>query len=71
MLCRLLHVPQGYLADELGLTRVQLDRRLMGYSRWKASELVAVSQVLRTGLDGEGLPRLDSNQQPVDYVLAA
>ena len=70
-LCRLFQVRQVDLADELGIPTATFARRLAGLSPWRASELSAIGRLFGRGLDVEGLPRLDSNQQPVGYRLAA
>ncbi|MFM2438694.1 MAG: BetR domain [Actinomycetota bacterium] len=53
------------LAGTLGIPRASFARRLYGQTQWKADEVARLGEFFG-GLDADGLPRLDSNQQPSD-----
>lgn len=62
---------QRQLAPLIGMHYNSLGSKLKGEYPWAPGEREALAAALGTSLDARGLPRLDSNQQPVDYRLAA
>ncbi len=61
-------VEQRDIARALAMSRAAVSDRFRGRTPWTLSEVEGLARFLRVSLEELLLPRLDSNQQPSDYV---
>ena len=74
-------VTQMQLADVLGLSQTGISNRLRGKTPFDVNELGAIASAFNVApgdlvkvdrwWGGEGLPQLDSNQQPAGYTVSS
>lgn len=61
-------VTQTDLARAMGLPQPSISKRLRGVVAWDAEDLDRLVEAFGVPIEGLVLPRLDSNQQPADYM---